>query len=510
MYSRHGDVIQGGLARDAADYAPVQSPAIGVIWRVKLSDDPTNPLTYGESVGRSYGAMAHVIIVNDGSENGWEVENALLPAPGPGGWQDFAEWLPRGCTQAVDGTSFRDAAIQDYSLLDGTWCLVSFVGGKVTIPVVTGYLPHPRNRLDPSTDGYNGDLEQRGRGPTMRWAGTKFSWGSDGSLSLNTNGANEQVVGSPGDVPVRTPQDGGGNVYVDMKSSAELAVDFNAPVDNPANPSPLQPNPPDPAVLAAEEALAAERRVEQAAAEAAARASEAVQGALLAGAAAAVAPAEAALTAAQAAVAAAQAQAQAQAVATTAALVARASAVPPDIAAVERLAQIAAAQAVAAAFAAERAAVTAAENALVSAEGALEEAQSLAEWAAEATAAGAAPLTTATRSVDRLLPDGTYVRARSRVEWDEFVLSFVGGITARLMARGGDDSVEVGGTPESPPAYHATLAEPLRAVWDENAASFDSLVDALNEVRVLVDLQPVAYSARRFPDAAESSVVKVK
>ena len=122
----------------------------------------------------------------------------------------------------------------------------------------------------------------------------------------------------------------------------------------------------------------------------------------------------------------------------------------------------------------------------------------------------AAPLTAATRSTDRLTPEGTFVRARTRVEWDDNDVDLVAGVHARLMSRGGDDSVDLGGTPEDEPEHHATLAEPLATAFNANRVALDGLIDAVNQIRVIIGLDPYVETTSGFPSAATSRVVRVK
>jgi hypothetical protein len=516
-FGRHGEVMQSGLERDPNDFARIDHPVVGVIWRVSVADDPLNVISGEYADGRAYAATAHVVVVDDGTQNTWEIPQAVLPAPGPGGWSNYAEWLPQGCTQAVDGTDFRDVSVVDYSLLDGEWCVVQFIGGVVTKPVVTGFLPHPRNRLDPATGGWrDGTLEQAGRGPTVRWAGTTLVWGKDGSLALDTSGANETVRGSAGDVPVREVPDDGGDVQVDMKPTAAFELNFNtAPESQPGNPTAMQPNPPDPAAVAASEAYQAAQRAAAEADRVARAAADSARAVALLGASALVPPTQALVVAAQTAYDTAKgaydtakdAIDRIASAETTARDLARAAAIAlGDQAAIAEQAKLTAA----ALLSDAREALRDAGDALAGQAELLASFEALADEATTAVAAWGEGLTEGNRNATRLDPSGQLYRARTVASFDGDDAEIVAGDTARVMARGGDDSVEVGGTPESPPEYHAALAEPLETAFDVNANALFGLISSLNEVRAILGLVPYDADTATFPSAARAKATKVK
>lgn len=518
MFGSYGEVVQPGIWLDPNDDRRVYAPCMGVIWRVVYSDDSDNALAGMTATGRGSTAMAEVIIVDDGTKKVWTVYNAILPAPGPTGWADYAEWLPKGCSMAIDGTEFRDVGIADYSYLDGTWCIVGFIGGQVTMPVVLGYVNHPRNDYDPATSGQGNDgeaLEQEGR-IAVRWNGSKLVVTGDGSFYLDTSGAAAEVTGGAGQVPVLTPTDEGGALNIAIKPTAAMDVTFNVPPESrPLEPDLFQPNPPDPAVLAKAEARELIERAELETRNRANAIRNAAKSALLR-AAAGVLPgiqqaydiAKVALDTLRAAQATAKAIADgeyaAKIAAEVSALTAAATAGVPNAAAelaalLKRIADKAAAKA-------EQLALEAAEEADYLAAEALRVAQANAAMALRATQAAQNGET----DEDRLLPDGTFIPARTRVHFDGDDALVLAGTAARFMARGGDDSVEIGGTPDDAPTHHAVLAEPVQATWNANAEVLNDVIDSLNEARIELGLPPLIVAVRKFPVDGRSRVVKVK
>jgi hypothetical protein len=90
------------------------------------------------------------------------------------------------------------------------------------------------------------------------------------------------------------------------------------------------------------------------------------------------------------------------------------------------------------------------------------------------------------------------------------MVSLVAGLKARLMARGGDDSVEIGGTPETAPTYHVAIAEPLESAWKDDQQLINQMISKLNQLCILNGIAPVTQRARSFPIDGISKVVKVK
>ncbi len=106
-------------------------------------------------------------------------------------------------------------------------------------------------------------------------------------------------------------------------------------------------------------------------------------------------------------------------------------------------------------------------------------------------------------------PDGQRGTENTVVTVDESNAVVTAGQKGALYSRGGDDCVDVGGTPEDPPTLHATLAEPLAAAFDTNAGTLAALILSLNEVRAALMMAPFVGTTSEFPEAAQSAVVKV-
>jgi hypothetical protein len=156
---------------------------------------------------------------------------------------NYHEEIPRPSTCFYNAEAFNGSvANKEVRNLDGDWCVVQFVGGRIDQPIMTGWFPHPGNFRDPATLGIAGTLSQ-GRRMFKRFAGTKISIGADGSILIDTNEAGALFKGSDSGF-TRQRRDGGGDLQIDMKDGSIFEVNFNPPVAKPTtHPSWPQDNP---------------------------------------------------------------------------------------------------------------------------------------------------------------------------------------------------------------------------------------------------------------------------
>jgi hypothetical protein len=77
-----------------------------------------------------------------------------------------------------------------------------------------------------------------------RFQGTKLALTSEGSIFVDTSGANPEVSYNESGI-VRKGREGGGDISLSVKKERKLEVNFNPPVQKPVGePDLLQPNPP--------------------------------------------------------------------------------------------------------------------------------------------------------------------------------------------------------------------------------------------------------------------------
>ena len=221
-------------------------PVLGVVLEVLAPDDPRNKTSFIDDRQRGFSWEAHVLVLNDGKEGRMMLKNVLIAPPGPSGIDDFTQSIPRGSTQLDDGSRWDSSfSSVDVSRLDGDRCLVQFIGGKVTQPVLTSWIAHPSNVVDPSTSGRAiGSLVQ-GTPYIVRRKGATLTVDDLGSITIDTSMSGSKVSGTPSGLR-RTSDPLGGDMQLDLKEFSKFEVNFNPTVpafeDNPSLPA--QDNPP--------------------------------------------------------------------------------------------------------------------------------------------------------------------------------------------------------------------------------------------------------------------------
>jgi hypothetical protein len=129
----------------------------------------------------------------------------------------------------------------DPGKLDGEWCVVGFLGGKIQDPFILCWWPHPANVYAPASSGFGHpegkaevpgkalkqvDLEMNRSRAMRRVNGTVFLVNKEGSFYLDTSEANSKAEVKDGKVK-RTKIDKGGHVQVDICKDSQLEFNWN-------------------------------------------------------------------------------------------------------------------------------------------------------------------------------------------------------------------------------------------------------------------------------------------
>jgi hypothetical protein len=243
-----GSIMQGMHSWNEEDYLDnrINYPVHGVVLAVYPPDHPDNSSSMVSSDQRGFFWQADVYVINDGLDGHVVIPHVVIPPGGVSGVYDFNQDIPNPTTQMLDGSKFDPTLSNiDPDKLDGDRCLVQFIGGKQSQPVLTHYMPHPANRDDPSTGGWPDKVLDQGTPVRRRYKGVDITITPEGNIYLDTNGANSVLIGKEGG-HVREESDIGGSLQVDMKQSQTFELNFNPPaVDSNVEPSLPQPNPPD-------------------------------------------------------------------------------------------------------------------------------------------------------------------------------------------------------------------------------------------------------------------------
>lgn len=261
-----GTIRQSAHYKNLSDYGytGMNVLVLGVVVNLFPSDHKENKSAASRPSQRGSRWEATVVAINDGFDTPWIIPNVTIIPPGASGVDNFHEELPRPSTGTIDGSAFKPSLERvDVDKLNGDWCLVQFVGGEISQPVMTHWFPHPGNRLDTATSGeLLSEAETTGKNSTLaqnrrlfkRYNGTQFVVSPQGSVYLRTHEANTQIIGNDDGVN-REEKEGGGDVNVDIKNSASLEINFNDPVNLPeTKPYLPQKNPPSDPVFDEERA----------------------------------------------------------------------------------------------------------------------------------------------------------------------------------------------------------------------------------------------------------------
>jgi hypothetical protein len=524
---RDGTVLQSALLRAPNDRAPFSEafvPVLGMVVAAYPPDHPSNR-SAAHTSDPARGACLEIDVEVFGADRavcGGRISNVVVTPDALSELDEFDEDYPRVATKIVGSDRNIDDDAPAWRM-DGQWVVVGFLGGSSRRPFVMRWFPNPLNFFDGATQGGTGFLPQAGR-KRRRTRGIDWVITKEGSVLLDMQGAGTDVDPKTGERTTPLGATRKGDLFVYGRDGRIVGLDFNprlpTPVSEPAFP---QTNPPHDGEVAGDTAALAQREASEAAAATARQAADAARSTLLANAGPALVAAQAAKTAAETLkatidgeLATAQAAAEALATAISAAeaamLAAEAAAIPPVPATVGAIAKLAAMAELAvktAAMEAKRIAARAQARAVIEARRVEIEAAAAAAAAARATAAAAAPNAPENRGADRLLPDGTFVRGRTTASFGGDDVEVYAGSKVKLRGRAADGAVELGGTPETPPTQHATIAEPLEEAFNANADLLEELIDKVNKIAIQLGVDPVSGYTSRFPAEATARDVKV-
>lgn len=213
-------------------------PMVGIILAVHPSDADENWTADNHPLLRGSRHECTVWAADDLDVPSRLIHNVVIPPQRPSGVDNFEEDLPRGCSLLVDGTTYKtDFSDVDPAKLDGEWCIVNFIGGKLEYPYVANWWPHPYNNIDPSTSGNTppdqtlanltqADLKKNRTRSTRTKNGTVITLNRQGSFYLDTQEAGRTVKL---DDTKRTVSnvDKGGHIQIDVKKKAQLEFNWN-------------------------------------------------------------------------------------------------------------------------------------------------------------------------------------------------------------------------------------------------------------------------------------------
>jgi len=223
-------------------------PVVAVVTAIHFSDARVNPSAAVNPDQRGSYAVADVVVLNDGTDTPWVIPKVTILPPGASGVDDFHEELPTPTTGMVDGSKYStDLVDVDPTKMNGDWCVVQFIGGFITQPIMTHWFPHPSNNRDVSTGGAVAALGSRalpqGHRLFKRFAGAKVTVTPTGSIYLDTEEAGALL--DPKGSFTRKNKDIGGDIKVSVKDSRQFEVNFNKQVALPrTEPALPQANPP--------------------------------------------------------------------------------------------------------------------------------------------------------------------------------------------------------------------------------------------------------------------------
>jgi len=235
-----GTTLQSSVATDLTDYPDQRLNALflGVILDVFPSDSDKNRSGYQTTDRRGYRHECTVLITDDGQNGYLTLENVAITPDAPIGLDDYAEKIPKGSSILFDGEDY-DATLKqiDPYDLDGDWCVVGFLGGRIDSPFIVRWWPHARNSFDPATSGVAGDetaLVQLGR-YFRRVNGVETVINPRGDIIISTTycGASLAPGSDPtfGRFPRNVNEEVGGSVRLYVKPSQTFEIDFNPQQD---------------------------------------------------------------------------------------------------------------------------------------------------------------------------------------------------------------------------------------------------------------------------------------
>jgi hypothetical protein len=213
-------------------------PRLGIILDVLKADDPRNKSAQQYQSVRGVLAIAVVYL----PEVGGTLKDVVITPDIASGMDDYYEKFPRVAKANVNGRAFslNDLAGVDPSDLDGDWCVVDFLNGRVNQPYIQRWWPNPRNFFDGATSGKGNPVLGKGVGRTLKQGNRHFTringvecvvtpegdvWFST-KLSGSTLTADNQG-GATDRVARKKDANNGGSILVNVKPSQAFDVSFD-------------------------------------------------------------------------------------------------------------------------------------------------------------------------------------------------------------------------------------------------------------------------------------------
>lgn len=238
--SSDGTNIQQALTvvpGDKADQS-VDRLMLGVVLDVWSPDEDQTRSAMQRDDRRGYVPECTVLVMDDGNSAYLVLENVLITPDAPTGLDDYAERLPRGSSALVSGADLDSTLKQtDPYDLDGDWCVVGFIGGRLEAPFILRWWPQSNNPFDPATSGHGQDdrtLVQKRR-YFRRVNGVETVITSKGDIIISTTLANSTVqMGtepSLGRFARAKDEEVGGSIRLNVKPSQSFELTFNPQED---------------------------------------------------------------------------------------------------------------------------------------------------------------------------------------------------------------------------------------------------------------------------------------
>lgn len=240
-FERDGTPMQRSLLEDRLQYktSDLSINKKGIVLEVKYSDHPGNRSAQSKNDRRGWIHEAKVWLVEDRAV----LNHVMIPPSSPSGLDDYEENLPRACTKSVEGLELdENRSTVDPNDLDGDWCVVSFMEGKLRDPFISNWWPNTKNVFDAATSGKGNPklgtgkgmaLDQRGR-YFKRTNGIEQTITPEGNIIFSTTRAGTTIkpgsISTDGRFP-RSTFEGGGSIITYIKPSQSLELSWDSQVD---------------------------------------------------------------------------------------------------------------------------------------------------------------------------------------------------------------------------------------------------------------------------------------
>jgi hypothetical protein len=212
-------------------------PRLGIILDVIAADDPKNRSAQQFQSFRGTSAEATVYL----PEAGNLLYHVIITPDIASGMDDFYEKFPRKVQTNIKGKAFsiNDLASINLADLDGDWCVVDFLNGRVNQPYVQRWWPSPRNFYDNATSGKGNPILGAGKGRALNQKGRVFTRQNgveyvvtpEGDVFFSTKLAGTKLKadnqGAATDRVARESSGGGGSILVNIKDSESLDISFD-------------------------------------------------------------------------------------------------------------------------------------------------------------------------------------------------------------------------------------------------------------------------------------------